>query len=111
LKKTNTSFKIDKQKTLGGKSYSKINNIIEEKNLGLYEMPYSKYEQWAKYTSPHQTAEQFISRNYPIHAHYYTPESFYQIMDYLQKNVSPIIKNIFMYTIQNNKDFFILIEK
>ena len=32
MKKTNTSFKIDKQKTLGGKNYSKMDNVIEEKN-------------------------------------------------------------------------------
>jgi len=43
----------------------------------------NKYERWCKYTAPYNTPQNLIDRNYSIHVHYYTPESFSGLVDLL----------------------------
>lgn len=76
---------------------SALINIMEGERIGDHVMPRAKYEQWAKYTAPYQTAEQFIQRNYPIYAHYYTPEFLYGVLRYCQDRGEGI-NHIFMHT-------------
>lgn len=84
---------------------STLINFLDEGRLGSHLMPKYKYEQWSRYTAPHQTAEQYILRNYPIHAHYYTQDSFLEMLSFYKARGESEINHFYMQTLKNNKDF------
>ena len=69
----------------------------------------NKYERWCKYTAPYNTPQNLIDRNYSIHVHYYTPESFSGLVDLLV--AKSIFQSAFYNTSPNNKDFGFVLQK
>jgi len=88
---------------------STISELQEEyqSNINSIEMP--KYERWCKYTAPYNNPESLIERNYSIHVHYYTPESFSSLIGILKND--NLVKNSFYNVSPNNKDFGFVIQK
>ena len=70
---------------------------------------YDKYERWCKYTAPYNTPENLIERDYSIHVHYYTPDSYSKLIDILIEK--GVYQSAFYNTSPNNKDFGFILQK
>jgi SAM-dependent methyltransferase len=49
---------------------------LRERAEGSWTITRAHYEKWCRYTAPYNTPEDLIRRNYSIHVHYYTPDTF-----------------------------------
>ena len=78
-------------------------DALEEECSGADFIPFEKYERWSEFTSPHQTATEFMKRNYPIHVNFYTPESLRISLNFLVDK--GFFSRIFIYTVPNGKDY------
>jgi SAM-dependent methyltransferase len=74
-----------------------------EYNEDINEITREKYERWCRFTAPYNTPESLIERNYSIHVHYYTPDSFDGLVQSLAEECR--FKSVFYNTSPNNKDF------
>lgn len=61
------------------------------------------YEKWCRYTAPWTTAESVQARNYSIHAHFYTPETFTRLLEIAISEFGFTAHHI--QAVRNNKDF------
>ncbi|MEM7202035.1 MAG: class I SAM-dependent methyltransferase [Planctomycetota bacterium] len=61
------------------------------------------YEKWCAYTEPRVTPANLRERGYSIHAHYYTPETFAQLLDLAVQELG--YARCQVRTLRNNKDF------
>jgi SAM-dependent methyltransferase len=82
---------------------------LQEHDSGGWRPPWEKYEKWCKYTAPYNTPQSLIERNYSIHVHYYTPDSFLELAKLAIE--CGIFGRIFLNTSPNNKDFGVVLWK
>jgi SAM-dependent methyltransferase len=57
-------------------SPSTVDAWLRQRSCGIWSVGREQYEQWCRYTAPYNTPENLIERNYSIHVHFYTPETF-----------------------------------
>jgi SAM-dependent methyltransferase len=81
----------------------------QEYNAGEWNLPPAKYEKWCRYTAPYNTPRNLIERNYSIHVHYYTPETYRDLADISIER--GMFTRIFLNTSPNNKDFGVVLWK
>jgi SAM-dependent methyltransferase len=89
--------------------FSKMDEILAELERGGYAVPDEKYHRWCRYTAPYNTVENLKERGYSIHVHYYTPEAFRDMVEYLI--VRDECSGIFFDTVPNNKEFGVIIRR
>jgi hypothetical protein len=70
---------------------------------GTWSLTPEKYERWCHYTEPRTTSESLATRNYSVHAHYYTPEAFRSLVD--RAAAHGLSFDLFLNTSVNAKDF------
>lgn len=76
---------------------------LHEYENQIWDLKRHKYEKWCRYTAPYNDIEDLISRNYSIHAHYYSTSSFRKLADIaIGKG---FFDRVFLNTSPNNKDF------
>jgi hypothetical protein len=46
---------------------------------GMWKIGRVQYEWWCRFTAPSDTLEDLVGRNYSLHVHFYTPESFAEL--------------------------------
>lgn len=68
-----------------------------------------KYQRWCQFTEPRSNPESLIARNYSIHMHYYTPETFRTLLELARDK--ELGTNPFLNTSPNNKDFGFVFSK
>jgi SAM-dependent methyltransferase len=88
---------------------STVEDFKRERECGSYDIPRTRYEQWCRFTAPYNTPEDLIARKYSIHAHYYTPDRFAELIAILREE--GLVHSAFLDTAPNNKDFGFLIWK
>ena len=88
---------------------STVEDIVRERDCGSYDIERDKYLRWCRYTAPYNTPEDLIARKYSIHAHYYTPERFADLITLLREQGK--VHSAFFDTAPNNKDFGFLLRK
>lgn len=89
--------------------FSLLQDFIDERVRGCFATPDEKYHRWCRYTAPYNSVEDLKGRNYSIHVHYYTPETFRWMLDLLQSEGK--CGRIFIDAAPNNKDFGFAIHK
>ena len=62
-----------------------------------------KFEKWCRYTAPYNNVDDLIARKYSVHAHYYTPLTFGELVE--RAIAQGHFRNAFYNTSPNNKDF------
>ena len=75
----------------------------------INEVGRDKYERWCEYTAPYNTPESLIERNYSIHVHYYTSQTFIELINLFEDKNE--FQSFFFNTSPNNKDFGFVIQK
>jgi len=88
---------------------STVEDFLREREKGRFDIDREKYERWCRYTAPYNTPEDLIARKYSIHAHYYTPERFVDLVSFLREEGA--VDSAFLDTAPNNKDFGFLLRK
>ena len=85
---------------------STLEECIEEAKRGSFHFERSHYARWCKYTAPYNTPEDLIARRYAIHAKYYSPDTFLDLLRYCTG-----WSNVAVQSTQNGKDFSFLLVK
>jgi len=78
-----------------------------QRSEGIWKTGLDQYERWCKYTAPYNTPENLIARNYSIHVHYYTPDTFAELGNLVVRE--GYFDEILMETSPNHKDFGFLL--
>lgn len=69
----------------------------------MWSLSREKYDKWCRYTAPYNEVDDLIARNYSVHAHYYTPWTFRELVE--RSIAKGHFRNAFYNTSPNNKDF------
>ncbi|HSW12867.1 MAG TPA: methyltransferase domain-containing protein [Solimonas sp.] len=88
---------------------STLAEILAEHAQGGFDLRPGHYQRWCRYTAPYNTPEELVARNYSVHAHYYTPQSFDALVGLLRDEGR--LHSAFYDTAANNKDFGFLLWK
>jgi len=80
---------------------------LRQRSGGVWSVGAEEYERWCRYTAPYNTPENLIQRNYSIHVHYYTPETFASLSDIVVRE--GLFEKAVFETSSNNKDFGFLL--
>lgn len=76
---------------------------LAEREDGAWALTRAKFEKWCRFTAPYNTVDGLIARNYSVHAHYYTPLSFRELVT--RAIADGYLGRAFYNTSPNNKDF------
>ena len=74
-----------------------------ELDMEMWSLSRAKFEKWCRYTAPYNNPDDLIARNYSVHAHYYTPLTFRDLVE--RSIASGQFRGAFYNTSPNNKDF------
>lgn len=76
---------------------------LHEYANGIWKIGPAQYERWCMYTAPHNTPEDLVARNYSIHVHYYTSETFSELARLVVR--WGLFESTRLETSPNHKDF------
>ena len=76
---------------------------LKQRASSTWKVGRQQYERWCRFTAPYHTPEDLIARNYSIHVHFYTPESFAKLCRLVA--LQGLFKAVHLETAPNHRDF------
>jgi hypothetical protein len=82
---------------------------LDEFQSGMWDLDLKHYKRWCEFTEIRSNVQSLLRRNYSVHAHYYTPDSFLSLVKQVFKDED--LQEVLVLTSLNSKDFGVLLKK
>ena len=82
---------------------SRAREWLAERDAAVWSCQDRHYERWVRYTEPRTTVQSLKERGYSVHAHFYTPATFGQLLDLAVQELG--YRSFDVRSTPNHKDF------